>query len=95
MIAAGLILACSSDMTGNEEVAKAEAYFEEGRNNAAVIELKNALQKNGNNQQARWLLGEYYFSEGAYANAEKELKVAHELGQPDSDVLPLLAQAHF
>ena len=95
MIAAGLILACSSDMTGNPEVAKAEAYFAEGRNNAAVIELKNALQKNSNNQQARWLLGEYYFSEGAYANAEKELKVAHELGQPDSDVLPLLAQTHL
>ena len=95
IIATGLILACSSDMTGNQEVAKAEAYFAEGRDNAAVIELKNALQKNSNNQQARWLLAEYYFSEGAYANAEKELKVAHELGQPDSDVLPLLAQSHL
>jgi len=95
VIVAVLVLACSSDMTGNQEVAKAEAYLAEGRNNAAVIELKNALQKNGNNQQARWLLGEYYFSEGAYANAEKELKAAHELGQSDSDVLPLLAQAHL
>ena len=95
VLIAGLLLACSGDMTGNKEVGQASEYLSEGKLNAAVIELKNALQKNGNNQQARWMLGKLYFEKGVYADAIKELVKASELGQPDDDVLPLLAQSYL
>src|SRR4051812_21580145 len=43
---------------------------------AAIIELKNALQKNPKNAEARWLLGEVYANTGLGKEAEKELKLA-------------------
>ena len=88
-----LLLACSSDLSGDKGVDKAKGYLAEGKSNAAMIELKNALQKNGNNQEARWLLGAEYFNKGLYADAVKELSKARELGRSDEDVLPLLSQS--
>lgn len=88
-----LLLACSTDLSGDKEVEKAKGYLAEGKSNAATIELKNALQKNGNNQEARWLLGAEYFNKGLYAGAVKELSKARELGRSDEDVLPLLSQS--
>ncbi len=95
VLIAGLLLACSGDMTGSKEVDQAKMYLSEGKQKAAVIELKNALQKNGNNQQARWMLGKLYFERGGYPDAVKELVKAHELGQSDKDVFPLLAQSYL
>ncbi len=88
-----LLFACSSDLSGDKDVDKAKGYLAEGKSNAAIIELKNALQKNGNNQEARWLLGAEYFNKGLYADAVKELSKARELGRSDEDVLPLLSQS--
>lgn len=88
-----LLLACSSDLSGDKNVDKAKGYLAEGKSNAAIIELKNALQKNGNNQEARWLLGAESFNKGLYADAVKELSKARELGRSDEDVLPLLSQS--
>lgn len=88
-----LLLACSADLSGDKEIEKARGYLAEGKSNAAMIELKNALQKNGNNQEARWLLGAEYFNKGLYADAVKELSKASELGRSDEDVLPLLSQS--
>lgn len=88
-----LLLACSADLSGDKEIEKARGYLAEGKSNAAMIELKNALQKNGNNQEARWLLGAEYFNKGLYADAVKELSKARELGRSDEDVLPLLSQS--
>jgi len=87
------LMACSTDFSGDKDVEKAKGYLAEGKSNEAVIELKNALQSNGNNKEARWLLGKEYFSKGRYADAVKELSKASELGRSDDDVLPLLAQS--
>ena len=89
----GLLLACSTDLSGDKHVSEAKGYLAEGKNKAAIIELKNALQTNGNNQEARWLLGEVYFNKSQYANAVKELSKARELGWFEDDVLPLLSQS--
>jgi putative PEP-CTERM system TPR-repeat lipoprotein len=93
IIMMGLLLACSADLSGDKYVKEAKGYLAEGKNKAAIIELKNALQKNGNNQEARWLLGEVYFNKSQYANAVKELAKARELGWSGDDVLPLLSQS--
>lgn len=88
-----LLFACSDDSSGDKQVEEAKAYLSGGKKNAAIIELKNALQKNSNNQDARWLLGQAYFDKGLYADAVKELTRARELGKSDDEVLPLLSQA--
>lgn len=88
-----LLLACSGDSSGNKNVEEAKGHLAGGKQKAAIIELKNALQKNGKNQEARWLLGKVYFDQGQYADAVKELTRAHELGHSEDDVLPLLSQS--
>lgn len=76
--------------TDAEHVQRAKDFQAKGDFKATVIELKNALNKNGNNAEARWLLGEAYldFEEGA--QAEKELKRARNLGiNAESIMIPL------
>ncbi len=87
-----LVAGCGADVSDGEYVDNARNYVLEGNNKAAIIELKNALKKNSDNQSARLLLGEVYFNLGTYADADKELRKAAELGAPGSEVLPLLAQ---
>ena len=88
-----LLLACSGDSSGNKNVEEAKTHLAAGKHKAAIIELKNALQKNGKNQEARWLLGKVYFDQGQFADAAKELTRAQEFGQSEDDVLPLLSQS--
>jgi putative PEP-CTERM system TPR-repeat lipoprotein len=95
VIAVGFLIACSGDSTGNKNVEEAKNYLAAGKRKAAVIELKNALQKNANHQEARWLLGRAYFNQGLYADAVKELTRAEELGYSSEEVLPILAQCLF
>ena len=82
LLSAGLILlsACSGDMTPDEYFTRATAGHERGDNNAAIIDLKSALQKAPNHAQARRLLGSIYLQQGAAAAAEKELHQALDLG---------------
>ena len=55
--------------TSEEFVAEAETYLEKGEVNAAIIQLKNALQENPDNARARLLLGLTYvnLNQGAAA----------------------------
>ena len=46
-----LLLACSGDSSGNKNVEEAKTHLAAGKHKAAIIELKNALQKNGKNQE--------------------------------------------
>jgi cytochrome c-type biogenesis protein CcmH/NrfG len=63
-----------------EHVQRAKDFQEKGNVTAAIIELRNALQKNPKNPEARWLLGDAYTSQGFGKEAEKELLQAQELG---------------
>lgn len=66
--------------TEQESMVLAKNFYSKGELSAAVIELKNALKKNPNNTEARWLLGEVYLDIGKGADAEKELDQAKKLG---------------
>jgi putative PEP-CTERM system TPR-repeat lipoprotein len=66
--------------TDQEHVQKAKEFQDHGKLTSAVIELKNALQKNPNNREARWRLGDVYVSLGLGEQAEEQLKRAKELG---------------
>ncbi|MCB1760790.1 MAG: PEP-CTERM system TPR-repeat protein PrsT, partial [Gammaproteobacteria bacterium] len=63
----------------NSYLADAKAYLEKGNLNAAVIQLKNALQEEPSDVEARLLLGKIYLSTGNAASAEKEFQRAIRL----------------
>jgi len=74
--------------TDQEYVQKAKGFQDQGKLDSAVIELKNALQKNPKNSEARWRLAEIYISQGLGEPAENELKKAKELGM-DTEALKI------
>ena len=57
-----------------EYVDKAEKYLAEGEVRSAVIELKNALQREPMHLDARIMLGNIYLKTGDAASAEKEFR---------------------
>jgi putative PEP-CTERM system TPR-repeat lipoprotein len=74
--------------TDQEHVQRAKAFQDQGQLDSALIELKNALQKNPKNSEARWRLAEVYIGKGLGEPAESELKKAKELGM-DSEALKI------
>ena len=79
--------------TEQERLQRAKDFRGEGKLQSSVIELKNALQKNPDNAQARWLLGEIYVDLGQAADAESELLKAKELGVPEESLKVPLGKA--
>ena len=63
-----------------ELIQRAKDFEDKGDLKGSIIELKNALQKNPNNPQARLLLGQIYLKNGMGHEAEKELSQAEKLG---------------
>ncbi len=86
-----ILTACSGDSL-DDYLARADKYVQEDNYDSAIIELKNALQLDGESAQARWLLGKSYFDLGDILPAEKELQRALKLGWSHDDVLPVLAK---
>lgn len=74
-------------------LAEARQYQQNGDNKAAVIQLKNALQKDPNNRDARYLLGVIYSETGDGRSAEKELRKALELRVDSAQVMPALGRS--
>ncbi|WP_218311635.1 XrtA/PEP-CTERM system TPR-repeat protein PrsT [Alteromonas antoniana] len=83
-----------SEKTVEEHLQAAKAHIDAEDTQAAVIEYKNAIQLDPKAAQPRFELGKLYLTQGDYAGAEKELNRAMDLGQPASDVIPLLSQAY-
>jgi len=91
LLAGALMAGCSDSPT--DLVGSAKTFVEKGDRNAAMIQLKNALQANPDLAEARYLLGEIYFDRGEMANALKELERAHQLGYDQDGIYPMLARA--
>lgn len=81
------------ELSDAEYVSRAKEFQDKGDIRAAVIELKNALRKNPDNVEGRWILGQIYVETGNGASAEKELLRARELGLAESAVAVPLARA--
>jgi putative PEP-CTERM system TPR-repeat lipoprotein len=84
-------LGCSPSV--DSLVASGDAAMAKGDYRTAQIQLKSALQQDGNNVRARWLLGELSLATEDGAAAEKEIRRAGELGVGNDAVIPALAQA--
>ncbi len=92
---AALLVACSGggSGTGAEQIAAAKTLIEKKDLKAAVIELKNALQKNPKSAEARLLLGKTLLEGGDPVTALVELLKAQELQIADELVIPEIARA--
>jgi len=90
-----LLTACgeSSNWTDQEYLQQAKESRDRGKFAASVIDLKNALQINPENTEARWLLGEIYLDMGDGAGAEKELRSAVKSGLPGETVQVSIGRA--
>lgn len=87
-------VACGKvDFSDTERVSRAKNHQASGDYKASLIELKNALQQNPKNSDARLLLGELYVKVGNGEAAEKELNRAIELGIVGHYVQKLLMEA--
>lgn len=87
------LAACGQDMTPDERIEQAREYRAEGDRRAAIIELRNALQQEPDNAEARAFLGRLYIEAENMPSAEKELTRALELGHPREELIVDLGRA--
>lgn len=81
--------------TSNEYLQEAQGYAKKGDVNSAIIQLKNALQKDPKNIKARYFLGLNYLRRGDGAGAEKEFDRARSLGMPLQELAIPLGRAYL
>jgi cellulose synthase operon protein C len=86
-----LLAACGGGV--DKSISAAKEHLAKGDTKSAVIEAKNALQKDPESGQARYLLGIALLETGDMAAAEVELRKAYELKAPADEVVPKLANA--
>src|SRR6059058_3588032 len=97
---AGGLAACSRDQSAATLLAEAQQYKQKGDLKAALIQLKNAVEKSPENGEARLQLGMLELDMNDVQSSEKELRKARSLGIAADRVLPLLGkvdtrQGHF
>lgn len=86
-----LLVGCSNESPENL-MASARKYIDKKDVRAAGIQLKNLLQKNPENAEARFLLGKLLLESGDVVGAGVELQKAQELGYDPDPLIPLLAR---
>lgn len=91
-----LALALAAAACGGDDpqalVASAKQYVAKREYSASIIQLKNALQKDPNDAEARYLLGFSALESGDLASAQIELAKAQELGLKSDELEIALAR---
>ena len=87
-----LSTACT-DTSPEQQLKSAADYLKKNDSKSATIQLKNALQKNPDLAEARFLLGKILLEEGNGSAAEIEFRKALAAKHPNSLVVPELARA--
>lgn len=82
-------------VTAGDYVAQARELLQSGDPRAAMIQLKNALQDDPKNAQARLLLGQIYLRAGNGEAAEKELRHARAAGMPAESWIADMGRAYL
>lgn len=79
-VSAAVVLAGCFGESSEQLIASARSHIEKQDTKAAIIQLKNALQKDAKSAEARYLLGKLLLQGGDVAGAKIELDKAAELG---------------
>lgn len=79
--------------TPEEHIQQAKDLQSQGDLKGSILELKNAVQKDPNNAQARWLLGQAYIRFKLGDSALKELEKAKQLGVSSDSLQPHIVKA--
>lgn len=90
-----VLIGCDNNKADVEYLQEAKRYQDQGEFSKAGIELKNALQANPENLEARRLLGLLYLAVGNGEGAEKELRKAVDLKLSYQAVALQLLQAVY
>ncbi|HUW29130.1 MAG TPA: XrtA/PEP-CTERM system TPR-repeat protein PrsT [Sulfuriferula sp.] len=93
VLLASLLATAGCSDSAQKYLSEARQLQAKGDDKAAIIQLKNALQKDDKNAEARYLLGIAYNRSGNYASAEKELRRARDAGYAPDKVVVALAEA--
>lgn len=94
LVIAVALSACDKDKTAQDYIRQAQALRAAGNIPAAIIDLKNALQKDPKSLAARILLAQSYLDLSQGAAAEQELERAKQEGAaPRTIALPLAEAA--
>lgn len=92
LLAASALGACDGETTDTLR-AKAQAHQDKGELNAALITLKNVVEADPDNAAARHQLATVYLETGDALSAEKEIRMAQQLGYAGDKLAPLLGRA--
>jgi len=95
VLSIAFISGCGKTQSTESLLAEAKQYQQKGDRKAAIIQLKNALQKNPDNVETRYLLGTIYNEIGDPVSAEKELRKAASLGMDAAKIAPEMAKSMF
>jgi len=82
----------SNRQTPEDQLANAKTLQRQGDFKGAIIEIKSALQAMPANPEVRFQLAQAQFAGNEFANAEKELLKARELGLQRDELTLLLAR---
>ncbi len=89
-----LSVACTETAVNSDrQMTEAKQEREKGNSKAAIIRLKDLLQKSPDHAEARYLLGSIYNDTGDYRAAEAELRRALELRYDPAKVIPPLGRS--
>ncbi len=83
----------TDSLTPEEHIKQAKDLQSQGDFRGSLLELKNAVQKDPNNAQARWLLGQTYIRFKLGDSALKELEKAQQLGVNSDSLKPHFVKA--
>lgn len=92
-VLAAMLLSACNDQPPQELLASARDYLARNDQRAAVIQIKNALQKSPDLPEGRFLLGKAFLEGGDPVAAEVELRKAIELRYAADQAVPLLARS--
>jgi putative PEP-CTERM system TPR-repeat lipoprotein len=93
LLALASLAGCAKQQSAPELIAEARQMHLKRDNKGAIIQLKNALQVDAGNAQARLLLASVYNDAGDPLSAEKEARKAVSLGVDSQLALPVLARS--
>lgn len=95
LVLASVVISCSDSKTASNHIEQAKSYANESKFDEGIIELKNAIKKEPDNAEARFLLGKTYLEQGSGFEAVKELEKANKLKYLSHKTIPLLARSYM